>query len=323
VEQYYQPKKTDYKAIKDYKDFQVMADLYYAYDLIFKYIEEPFSNDLVNIGNFGLFNSCKLIVNKVNSFNSSHRLKGLSLSYVFFALAFLSKQLEAYKTARFSFERLNTLIIPQSWQDKIDYEIISIRSKPYLDKDNLMPLCYRCLNNNPLLNTKGDICTTCGGEFIRSPLSNEILPLVEFKPKQGISLEDAINYVKSNKKGNKSKKQFTETSGKNTLIIHNTQSNSSNDDLFGMKLVEWCESQVSNEEYGTFEVDEEILMNLNESEVFVVDSRPVCPTYVVRFFKNRMHDMAITMCKKCYKFFSTEEYENNFLKKNCCPYCKG
>ena len=37
--------------------------------------------------------------------------------------------------------------------------------------------------------------------------------------------------------------------------------------MFGMKLVEWCESQVSNEDYGTFEVDEEVLLNLSESEV--------------------------------------------------------
>ena len=35
-----------------------------------------------------------------------------------------------------------------------------------------------------------------------------------------------------------------------------------------MKLIEWCESQVSNEDYGIFEVDENVLGNLNESEVF-------------------------------------------------------
>lgn len=73
-----------------------------------------------------------------------------------------------------------------------------------------MPLCYRCLNNNPLLNSKGDVCTTCGGEFIRSPLSNEILPLVEFKPKSGIAVDEAIVLLKSFKKGNKHKKLFTE-----------------------------------------------------------------------------------------------------------------
>lgn len=73
-----------------------------------------------------------------------------------------------------------------------------------------MPLCYRCLSNNPLLNSKGDVCTTCGGEFIRSPLSNEILPLVEFKPKSGISFDDAIGLLKSYKKHNKNKKHYTE-----------------------------------------------------------------------------------------------------------------
>lgn len=122
VKRYDQTQKVDYKAHKDHKDFQIMADLYYSYDIIFKYIEEPFSNDLINIGNYGLFNACKFIVNRLSNFNSSHQLKGvskflkkISLSYIYFALAFLSKQLEAFKTARFSFEKLNTLIIPQTW----------------------------------------------------------------------------------------------------------------------------------------------------------------------------------------------------------------
>ncbi len=77
MKRYDQPQKSDYKAFKEYKDFQIMADMYYSYDIIFKYIEEPFSNDLINIGNLGLFNACKFIVNKLANFNSSHQLKGV------------------------------------------------------------------------------------------------------------------------------------------------------------------------------------------------------------------------------------------------------
>lgn len=78
MKKYDQPQKGDYKAYKDHKDFQVMGDLYYSYDIIFKYIEEPFSNDLIHVGNFGLFNACKFIVNRLSNFNSSHKLKGVS-----------------------------------------------------------------------------------------------------------------------------------------------------------------------------------------------------------------------------------------------------
>ena len=79
-----------------------------------------------------------------------------------------------------------------------------------------------------------------------------------------------------------------------------------------MKLVEWCENQISNEDYGVFEVDEQILMNLNESEVikcrlkvYIIDLRKICPSYTVKFFKNRMTDISITMCNTCNKFFHT------------------
>ena len=67
--------------MKDFKDFQIMADLYFSYDAIFKYNEEPFSNDLIHIGNYGLFNSCLSIVNKLANFNSVHQLKGVIKNY--------------------------------------------------------------------------------------------------------------------------------------------------------------------------------------------------------------------------------------------------
>jgi len=39
----------------------------------------------------------------------------LSPSYIYYALGFLSKEFEAFKTSRFSFEKLNTLKFPSSW----------------------------------------------------------------------------------------------------------------------------------------------------------------------------------------------------------------
>lgn len=113
-------------------------------------------------------------------------------------MAFLSKEFEAFKTARYSFEKLNTLIFPLEWQEKIDYETLAIRAKPYTDKDTILQVCYRCSNTNPLINPKGDKCTTCSYTFIRSPISNEVLPLTEFRPK-GIEVNKAIELIRSNK----------------------------------------------------------------------------------------------------------------------------
>lgn len=60
-----------------------------------------------------------------------------------------------------------------------------------------------------------------------------------------------------------------------------------------MKLVEWCESQVSNEDYGLFEVDEEILMNLNESEVK--------ESIIIGIFKGFEKYMSYLLCKVLQK----------------------
>lgn len=94
------------------------------------------------------------------------------------------------------------------------------------------------------------------------------------------------------------------------------------EDLFNLKLVEWCEYQSSNADYGMFTVEENILKNAIESEIFIMDVRHNCKSFPVRYFKNRMKDVFITMCKHCFNFFKTEEYENAFLKNKCCPVCQ-
>jgi len=60
-----------------------------------------------------------------------------------------------------------------------------------------MPLCFKCLNANPLINPKGDKCTNCSNSFIRSPISFEILPLIEFKPIKGMTDDQVIEMIKS------------------------------------------------------------------------------------------------------------------------------
>lgn len=95
------------------------------------------------------------------------------------------------------------------------------------------------------------------------------------------------------------------------MLIVNNQNNEQ--DLFEIRLVEWCESQVSNEKYGVFEVEEDVLLNMNENEVFILDLRKVCPSFSVKFYRNRMKDIPISMCSQCFKFFNTV-IKNNIRK---------
>ena len=39
------------------------------------------------------------------------------------------------------------------------------------------------------------------------------------------------------------------------------------DDMFGMRIIEWCENKSSNEDYGLFEADETLLKSLNERDL--------------------------------------------------------
>jgi len=87
----------------------------------------------------------------------------------------------------------------------------------------------------------------------------------------------------------------------NLMVINQEQS----EDVFDLKLNEWCESQIGNDEYGVFPLDESVIKKLKENEVFIVDRRNYCPTMGVKFYKNRTKDIFITMCKFCFQFFRT------------------
>ena len=330
--------KQDTQSVKLYKESLDLSDIFNSYDIIYKYIEEPFSKDLLSTDSSYIFNACKYLINKITNYKSnSIHIQGLSHSYIFYACAFLAKEAEAYKTSRFSFERLNSMQIPSMWKEKIDLEILTIRSKPYTDSDSNMPLCFRCLNSNPLINIKGDKCSICSYNFIRSPISGDILPLIEFKPSPDISENKARDLIQQTVSGTglgrnatgvtSSNSSYVETSGhggEGVVFNRNNRGQSGEEDSFGHKLVEWCEQQVSNEDFGVFECDEVVLKGMNPLEVFIVDCKGYCESQPIRYYKNRMKDIFVSMCSACFRFFRNEEWENLIVKNNnCCPMCRN
>ncbi len=88
-----------------------------------------------------------------------------------YALAKQSKLLGAYKVARHAFEKLQGLKIPSRYQDSMELSCLTVRSKPYRDSEDLIPMCYRCSTNNPLLNNQGNSCINCRQPFIYSASS--------------------------------------------------------------------------------------------------------------------------------------------------------
>ncbi|XP_063076713.1 intraflagellar transport protein 122 homolog isoform X2 [Engraulis encrasicolus] len=167
--------------------FQLLAELYHVYHSIHRYTEDPFSSHmpetLFNISRFLLHHLAKdvpLGISKVNTL---------------YALAKQSKFLGAYKMARYCFERLQCLRIPPRLQDAMHLGSLTIRSKPFHDNEDLVPMCFRCSTNNPLLHNLGNVCINCRQPFIYSASSYEVLPLVEFYLEGGISDEEAVALI--------------------------------------------------------------------------------------------------------------------------------
>jgi len=168
------------------------AQMYYAYSFVHLSIDEPFHSvfpsTLLNIGRFLL---CKFADPK----HKSEMPLGISMAYVLNTLAKHGEQMGAYKTARFAYNKLQGLKMPSEWQDQVDLACVITRSKPFSDKEDLLPVCYRCGTVNPLVNSQGDICINCGATFLRSFVTFEHLPLVEFELEGGISDSEAIQLL--------------------------------------------------------------------------------------------------------------------------------
>jgi len=59
--------------IKNFFDSSEMIDILIAYDIVYKYIEEPFDSDMINFDNLELFNASRFLVNKFSNTKSNNK----------------------------------------------------------------------------------------------------------------------------------------------------------------------------------------------------------------------------------------------------------
>jgi hypothetical protein len=50
----------------------------------------------------------------------------------------------AIKLSKLCFNRLLQLQFPPLWQDEIDLANLTIRTRPAVDREEILPVCYRC-----------------------------------------------------------------------------------------------------------------------------------------------------------------------------------
>ena len=96
---------------------------------------------------------------------------------------------------RFAYDKLQSLRVPKQYAQKVDLACVLSRAKPFTDAEELLPMCFRCASTNPLVSGKGDACVTCGGRFVRSFVTFEHLPLVEFEVAADISKKEARRLI--------------------------------------------------------------------------------------------------------------------------------
>ncbi|XP_048812928.1 intraflagellar transport protein 122 homolog isoform X4 [Lagopus muta] len=295
--------------LQKFHHFQQLAEVYHVYHYIQRYTEEPFSFHLPET----LFNISRFLLHSL----TKETPLGISKINTLFTLAKQSKALGAYKLARHAYDKLQGLQIPARFQKSVELGSLTIRSKPFHDSEELVPLCYRCSTNNPLLNNLGNVCINCRQPFVFSASSYEVLHLVEFYLEDGITDEEAVSLIdleapRLNKSGNKWQEMMSDDA--QSLRLHDSAV-IEDDDPFTAKL----SFEQGGSEFVPVVVNRAVLRSMSRRDVLIKRwPRPLRWQY----YRSLLPDASITMCPSCFQMFHTEDYELLVLQHNCCPFCR-
>ncbi|NXW76150.1 IF122 protein, partial [Hirundo rustica] len=297
--------------LQKFHHFQHLAEVYHVYHFIQRYTEEPFSFHLPET----LFNISRFLLHSL----TKETPLGISKVNTLLALAKQSKALGAYKLARHAYDKLQGLQIPDRFQKSVELGSLTIRSKPFHDSEELVPLCYRCSTNNPLLNNLGNVCINCRQPFVFSASSYEVLHLVEFYLEDGITDEEAVALIdleapRVSKRENKWQEMLNDHT-QSLRLDDSTDIIMEDDDPFTAKL----SFEQGGSEFVPVVVTRAVLRSMSRRDVLIKRwPRPLRWQY----YRSLLPDASITMCPSCFQMFHTEDYELLILQHNCCPFCR-
>lgn len=301
-----------------YEVLKQKAEAYYAYDFVRRYVEEPFH---VTASNFDecVFNASRMLFNLLGSSS----LEGVKPLYIYYSLGKIGRKLQAYKTARFAYEKLQSLSVPPHWQEEVELAALSIRAKPLSDNERLLSICSRCMNTSQLLNLTGtgEICTSCKHPIIRSFASFTPLPLVEFEADEAIPVRKVTQLIHSESPSKVRGRNADGWNEKNTSAQQSLQFGQTEETPFDSKVAEFAEMQMTQEDYHPVVLDEETLASLSPEEVYSVDLTKECPTYPRKYYKLVIPEIAVTCCLGCHQFYLRDDFELAYLEHQGCPFC--
>ncbi|CAD5225653.1 unnamed protein product [Bursaphelenchus xylophilus] len=263
---------------KKIEECLLKADLYYVYNSVYKYVIEPFTEKTFDV----LCNMARYLL-------LSPKMPGISQVNILYTLIKLSVRNENYKTAREALGQLRIYRIPARFQNSIDMWSMEVKSKPYSDSDEFMPMCYSCGTSNPIL--AGHLCTHCNAPFVYSFLTFEVLPVLEFEISSDLSISEAKDLLK-------------------------TESPIDEGDQYVNGLLSEYRSRNKS---GLLQLGRQDLINLASNLTFVAEfPDPIgC-----KFYLKVIPEIPISQCDECKKLFHGDDYQMAVLQSGTCPVCR-
>jgi intraflagellar transport protein 122 len=278
-----------------------------------------------------LFNISRFLMTETSQ---TSRPRGVSLFAILYCLSKQARKLGANKLAKQILDKIQTLKIPQKFQEQVEIASIAARARPYSDPEELLPMCYRCSTYNPLASASNR-CVNCGQKFVHSYVSfgkylfiwfdtrkcflfEEILPLVEFMLQEGITDVEAVRLIETPPsdvvKGENWKQEMSE--GGETLQLDVVEEEK---DPFTARLGGF-ESGAGDGSYFPVTVNRKTLLAMESTSVLICKWNPPLR---YQFFKNLLPELQITMCYCCFKAFHVDDFELQLLQKGYCPFCRA
>ncbi|MCO5559215.1 hypothetical protein L7F22_012810 [Adiantum nelumboides] len=238
---------------------------------------------------------------------------GISLVNILVTLAKHGEELGCYKAARSAYTRLQGLRVPASWMDKLDVAALTVRARAAVSDESSprleCPCCYCCGSPLPVVSPSWkDECSLCLQPVIRSFVSFEQLPIVEFFLEDGIAHETAKKLLKS-RPYNKSSDRLNQHNGKQPNEGH----------WRTMLHSQFCVSS-SRIKHKPLCANEHTLTSLPSRQIILQD---VFNSEQCRYFYMIDPAFAICQCECCNQFFEQEEWDAAVLREGSCSFCRG
>ena len=95
--------KDDRKFLGSFEEYMKLSEIYQAYHLIHKFIEESYQAVIQGpLFNEAIFSASRFLINNIGK----RQPLGISKVYIYYALSILGFRFEAYKTARMGYEKM-------------------------------------------------------------------------------------------------------------------------------------------------------------------------------------------------------------------------